>query len=126
MGHREFALILDPRPVVCLLERIERHARLETLCQEFDNGVAKAFRRDIRSLGWLLKSCPDLMSADEVREALRELRKRYLVVPSEFQDLIDQAIREIEQSRAAAASARRKGPPARGSRRDEELLDVAR
>ena len=90
-------MTLDPQAVVRLLERIERHSRLEVLCQEFDNGVAKAFRRDIRSLGWLLRSCPDLMTPPEIRDALRELRKRYLVVPSEFQDLIDQAIGEIER-----------------------------
>ncbi|SRR6266545_4383462 len=90
-------MTIDPQPVVRLLERLERHSRLDVLCHEFDNAVAKAFRRDIRSLGWLLKSCPDLMTPGEAREALVELRKRYLVVPSEFQDLIDQAIAEIER-----------------------------
>src|SRR6266511_5180408 len=90
-------MTLDPHPVVRLLERIVRHSRIDVLCYEFDNGVAKAFRRDIRSLGCLLKSCHDLMTTGEIREALVALRKRYLMVPSEFQDLIDQAITEIER-----------------------------
>lgn len=82
--------------VVDLLERIDRHARLDVLCREFDSGVAKAFRRDIHSLAWFLKTCPEAMAEAEIRDALVELRKRYLVVPSEFQHLIDLAIGQTE------------------------------
>jgi len=92
-------MTMDAKPIVHLLDRIDRSARLETLCHEFDNGVAKAFRRDVRSLSWLLRSCPDVLGEGELRDALLELRKRYLVVPSEFQDLIDQAIQELDESR---------------------------
>src|SRR5690242_11455771 len=92
-------MTMDAKPIVHLLDQIDRSARLETLCHEFDNGVAKAFRRDVRSLSWLLRSCPDVLGEGELRDALLELRKRYLVVPSEFQDLIDQAIQELDESR---------------------------
>jgi hypothetical protein len=90
-------MAIHSEAVVDLLERIDRHARLDVLCQEFDSGVAKAFRRDIHNLAGFLKSCPDAMAEAEVRDALVELRKRYLVVPSEFQHLIDQAIGETER-----------------------------
>jgi hypothetical protein len=96
----------DPQPIVCLLEQIDRNARLEVLCQEFDNGVAKAFRRDVRSLAWLLRSCPEVLGDTELRDALCELRKRYTVVPSEFQDLLDRAIREAERLEAGGAALR--------------------
>jgi hypothetical protein len=86
----------EPLSVVQVLERIERHPRLETLCREFDNAVAQAFQRDVRSLRWLLRSCPDLLSAREVAQALTNLRARYLVVPSEFRDLIDDAVAETD------------------------------
>jgi hypothetical protein len=97
-------MAIYPEAVVDLLDRIDRHARLDVLCREFDSGVAKAFRRDIHSLAWLLKSCPDAMADAEIRDALVELRKRYLVVPSEFQHLIDQAIARTEHLVAEAAS----------------------
>jgi len=97
-------MAIYPEAVVDLLDRIDRHARLDVLCREFDSGVAKAFRRDIRSLAWLLKSRPDAMADAEIRDALVELRKRYLVVPSEFQDLIDQAIGRTEHLVAEVAS----------------------
>jgi hypothetical protein len=114
-------MTMDPRPILLLLDRIDRSARLETLCQEFDNGVAKAFRRDVRSLSWLLRSCPDLLGEGEMRDALIELRKRYLVVPSEFQDLIDQALRAVARlPRPADESGR-----AAEAQRLEELLDLA-
>jgi len=115
-------MTMDPRPIVLLLDQIDRSARLETLCHEFDNGVAKAFRRDVRSLAWLLRSCPDLLGAGELRDALSELRKRYLVVPSEFQDLIDQAIREINRLTRQASEVSESGA---GAGRSEELLDLA-
>jgi hypothetical protein len=82
--------------VVRILERIERHPRLQVLCNEFDNAVAKAFQRDVRSLRWVLGSCPDLLSAKEIAQALTNLRNRYLVVPSEFRDLIDNAVAEAD------------------------------
>ena len=96
----------DPQPIVYLLEQIDRNARLEVLCHEFDNGVAKAFRRDVRSLAWLLRSCPDALAETELRDALCELRKRYTVVPSEFQDLLDRAISEAERLQVVGASRR--------------------
>jgi hypothetical protein len=114
-------MLIAPQPIVHLLERIDRHPRLDTLCHEFDNAVAKAFRRDVRSLGWLLRSCPDLMSRNEIREALRELRKRYLVVPSEFQDLIDRAMAELERLPGVVAPETPESSPD-----PEELLDFAR
>ena len=115
-------MTVDPRPIVLLLDRIDRSARLETLCHEFDNGVAKAFRRDIRSLSWLLRSCPDLLGQGEMRDALIELRKLYLVVPSEFRDLIDQAIRVVEELPDAADEL---GRPVGAVGGPEELLDLA-
>jgi hypothetical protein len=117
-------MTLDPHAVVRLLERIERHSRLDVLCYEFDNGVAKAFRQDIRSLGWLLKSCPDLMTTGEIREALVELRKRYLVVPSEFQDLIDQALAEIERLPGVRAAGQPRTLPARRPSPSDELQET--
>jgi hypothetical protein len=96
----------DPQPIVYLLDQIDRNARLEVLCREFDNGVAKAFRRDVRSLAWLLRSCPEALGETELRDALFELRKRYTVVPSEFQDLLDRAIREAERLEAGGAALR--------------------
>jgi len=117
-------MTLDPHPVVRLLERIERHSRLDVLCYEFDNGVAKAFRRDIRSLGWLLTSCPDLMTTGEIREALVELRKRYLVVPSEFQDLIGQALAEIERLPRVRAAGQPRTLPARKPSPSDELQET--
>jgi hypothetical protein len=82
-------MTVDPRPIVLLLDRIDRSARLETLCHEFDNGVAKAFRG---------------------------------TVPSEFQDLIDQAIRAVERLPDAADELGRPVGPVGGP---EELLDLA-
>jgi len=82
----------DARSFISLLDRIEHHPRLEILCYEFDSAIARAFRQDVRSLAWMLHSSPDLMTADQLGQALTNLRNRYLVVPSEFRDLIEDAI----------------------------------
>jgi hypothetical protein len=90
-------LILDDESVVRLLGRIERQARLDPMIMGLSSDAAMTVRGDIRTLGWLLRSCPDFMTPSEARTMLLELRKRYLDVPSEFRDLIDQAISEIER-----------------------------
>jgi len=82
----------DARSFISLLDRIEHHPRLEILCYEFDSAIARAFRQDVRSLAWMLHSSPDLMTANQLGQALVNLHNRYLVVPSEFRDLIEDAI----------------------------------
>jgi hypothetical protein len=99
-------MALDPQPVIRILDRIDNHPRIDTLCYDFDNSAAQAFRRDVRSLAWFLRSCPDLLNADEIAQGLTNLRNRYLVAPSEFRDLIEDAIAAIGDGLRAPASAR--------------------
>jgi hypothetical protein len=96
LNHQGSGMPFEPLSIARILERIERHPRLQVLCNEFDNAVAKAFRGDVHSLRWLVRSCPDLLTAKEVAQALTNLRNRYLVVPSEFRDLIDDAVAETD------------------------------
>jgi hypothetical protein len=120
-------MILDDESVVRLLERIERQARVDPIITDLSSDAAMTVRGDIRTLGWLLRSCPDFMTPSEARAMLLELRKRYLDVPSEFRDLIDQAISEIERFPVerfpeAPEAARSWVSPARAPYPNEELI----
>lgn len=117
-------MTFNTQPVVQVLDRIEHHPRLDILCGEFDSAIAKAFRGDVRSVSYLLRKGADSVAPNEVRLALKQLRRRYLVVPSEFQDLMDQALDEIERMGEPVEPSTVAGSSATLLAGDEELVDL--